>query len=163
MPYFRDSNWLTRVFITGESIIKTNNSTNIRKTRNRFWECPLGPGEVVWWKNRKWEISWHCPFNSPSNWSLLQETIAPEWLANGVYFTLSKDKFYFQSVEEKNWCGNFVNCLFFGVVEFSSFILRFKGCLLYNVRGSYPVLQLGLWSNSFINPMVDLVAGVVIV
>ncbi len=68
LPYFRDSNRLPGVFITKESITNTNNSTNIwGKIRNRFWACPSGPGKVFWWKNRRWKISWHCPFKLGKN------------------------------------------------------------------------------------------------
>ncbi len=36
--------------ITLESIMNTNTPRIFGKIRNRFWACPLGPGEVVWWK-----------------------------------------------------------------------------------------------------------------
>jgi hypothetical protein len=42
LPYFRDSSRLPGVFITGESITNTNNSTNIRKNSKSFLGMPFG-------------------------------------------------------------------------------------------------------------------------
>jgi hypothetical protein len=42
LPYFRDSNRLPGVYITGESIMNTNNSMNIRKNSKSFLGMPIG-------------------------------------------------------------------------------------------------------------------------
>jgi hypothetical protein len=42
LPYFRDSNRLTGVFITAESITNTNNPTNNRKNLKLFLGMPFG-------------------------------------------------------------------------------------------------------------------------
>jgi hypothetical protein len=42
MPHPRHSNRLSDVFIPGESITNTSNSTNIGKNSNCFWACLLG-------------------------------------------------------------------------------------------------------------------------
>ncbi len=42
LPYLRDSNRLPGVFITGESITNTNNSTNILKKSKSFLGLPIG-------------------------------------------------------------------------------------------------------------------------
>jgi hypothetical protein len=42
LPNLKDSNWLPGVFIAGESITNTNNSTNIRKNSKSFLDMPIG-------------------------------------------------------------------------------------------------------------------------
>jgi hypothetical protein len=54
------SNWLSGVFFTGESILKTNknNSENIlKKNQNCFWACLLGPRKVYCWQKPGTKIS----------------------------------------------------------------------------------------------------------
>jgi hypothetical protein len=58
-----------------------NISANIRKNWNRYKVCLLGPGEVVWEKNQRWKIWWHCPFKHTTpnifqfSWTLIVLTL----------------------------------------------------------------------------------------
>ncbi len=58
--FIQGFNWLPGILITGESI--TNSPRIFEKIWNRFWTRPLGSAEVARWKNRRWKISWPCPF-----------------------------------------------------------------------------------------------------
>jgi hypothetical protein len=67
VPYPRSSNGLSGVFITRNELFHEYSKT----IRNRFWTCLLRPGEVVvlWKKNQRRKISWHCPFKYAPNLS----------------------------------------------------------------------------------------------
>jgi hypothetical protein len=62
-----------------------------------------GPGSIVWWKNRRSKISWHCPFNATS---MTTKTIREEfWLLkpNSLAISLTLDLDIWICLLTKRW------------------------------------------------------------
>ena len=59
---WRFSGQLPGVPSTGESFLNAYNLTNRQKNQNGCRTSLMGPGGVVWGKNREQKISWDCPF-----------------------------------------------------------------------------------------------------
>jgi hypothetical protein len=89
----KDSYWLLGVFVAGESISNTNNSTNIQKYSKSFLGMPIGTRKsCLLKKTGHKKISWHCSFKYTNllklglSWEILE--------GGGGYFPVNQHSNY---------------------------------------------------------------------